>query len=123
VRYTPLGQFNTFAEAEAFMKEQQQNSERLIKEKRPLFEKGMTEFYPTFLRDFEYRSFFIAMKTKIREASANRSCIVRKEGRVIHIMSGKINTIFEAEDHVLDIFSESSRFTNSERARIEGTAQ
>jgi hypothetical protein len=38
--------------------------------------------------------------------NADRSCFVVKNDRVVDIFSGKINSIFEAEDDVLSIVDE-----------------
>tara|TARA_B100000482_G_scaffold181294_1_gene154405 strand:- start:70 stop:513 length:444 start_codon:yes stop_codon:yes gene_type:complete len=72
----------------------------------PHFEAGMAAFYPAFVHQFEYDGWFVSMKTKPLDAgaanhTASRECIAERDGRCINVLSGKINTLFEAERVVL----------------------
>lgn len=97
MRYTPLKQFSSYPEAYDFLKTEEVRP-GLVEERRPLFEAGFARFYPQFTEHFQYHSYFVSMKTKVRDASANRQAVIKTFGHQIHVMSGKINTLFEAED-------------------------
>lgn len=103
VKHTPLMSSKSFTEAEAFMKEV---TEETVRQKIPLFEEGISKFYPSFKTEFEFIDWFVSMKTKPLDRSAanhtaSRECIAERVGNTIRILSGKINTLFEAERAVL----------------------
>jgi hypothetical protein len=64
----------SFLPKKAFMagEEARGNDGALIDERRPAFEAGISKFYPAFRKHFKYHDFFVSMKTKVRDASANR---------------------------------------------------
>jgi hypothetical protein len=101
VQHTPLAKFDNIFEANAAMKAAQLNSDSFLAQKKLLFEQGIMTYFPQFGERFKYRSYFISMKTKLRDESADRECIIRVAGKVINVMSGKVNTLYFAEREVL----------------------
>ena len=103
VKYTPLLKTSSSTEARAFM--EAVTEEQVLKLK-PQFEAAMATFYPAFIHQFEYDSWFVSMKTKPLDAgavnhTASRECIAERDGKCINVLSGKINTLFEAERIVI----------------------
>ena len=103
VTHTPLMRSETFSEAEHFLKHV---SAEDVDARRPLFEEGISYFYPAFGMEFDFDSWFVSMKTKPLDSgasnqTASRECIAERDGKVIRVLSGKINTLFEAERLVL----------------------
>lgn len=97
VEHTPTRKFSTAKEATDFMKT---INKKYIQSQIPKFEEGIKTYFPAFDDMFTYDSYFTSIKTKLLSGSDNRECIVKKEGNIIHIFSGKINNIFIAEDRV-----------------------
>lgn len=105
VEHTPLFSSKMFGEAQKFM---QSVDEKQVRARVPLFEKGIKMFYPSFDHEFELDDWFISMKTKPLDSgaanhAASRECLAERSGQIINILSGKINTLFEAERKVLEI--------------------
>lgn len=100
VPYTPLGRFATAAEAVAV-----RNSvdTEIVFGKRAQMEAQIMEYIPNFLDMFEFADIQRSIKTKPQGASDDRSCSVSKDGRIISVMSGKIDTIFTASERVLGL--------------------
>ena len=103
VKYTPVFQSSNFAEALKLMEGFTGEDAR---ERVPFFEEGFSKFYPSFATEFQYDSWFVSMKTKPLDAgaanhTASRECIAERNGKSIRVLSGKINTLFEAERMVL----------------------
>ena len=103
VRHTPLMKSQNFQDAEQFM---ENVSEKDVDARRPLFEQGISHFYPAFNLEFKFDSWFVSIKTKPLDSgaanhTASRECIAERSGKVIRILSGKINTLFEAERTVM----------------------
>ena len=92
-----------FQDAEQFM---EHVSEKDVDARRPLFEQAISHFYPAFSIEFEFDSWFVSMKTKPIDSgaanhTASRECVAERDGKVIRVLSGKINTLFEAERLVI----------------------
>ncbi|KAF8056728.1 clpB2 [Scenedesmus sp. PABB004] len=99
VTHTHMARFKTFAEARAFAAAfTDADAERA----RPQFEAGITHYLPSFPQDYEYHSYFVSFKTKTAGGADARETVCETSGRVISVMSGKVNTIFLAEDYVLN---------------------
>ena len=93
VTHTPLGKFNKASEAREFLKN---ISNDLINDKITLMEQEISKYYPDFKHNFTYVEPQLAIKTKSSGINDDRSCYVEHSGRVITIISGKIDTIFYA---------------------------
>ncbi|KAL9649347.1 hypothetical protein ABK040_016175 [Willaertia magna] len=103
VEHTPLGQYNTFKEAEKRRLDVENDFEGQVLPRIPLFESGILHHYPSFKEHFQYFGFFTSMKTKTYGVSDARECTVETEGRLISVMSGKVNSLHVAEDVVKGI--------------------
>lgn len=100
VTHTHLGKFETFEEVEKFF---EKLTEDEILSRRPAFEKDISHFLPSFCNDYDYHGYFLSCKTKLESSSDSRETICLKNDRTIHVLSGKVNTIFDAERQVFDI--------------------
>lgn len=61
------------------------------------------EYYESFLKNWKFQGFQISVKTKPVGESANRACTITNNGRLVQVMSGKIDTIFYASDKIIEI--------------------
>jgi hypothetical protein len=103
VKHTPMMKSKDIVAAQAFMA---QVSSAEVRSRIPSFVEGISTFFPSFNDEFVFDSWFVSMKTKPVDAgaanhTASRQCIAERDGRCISILSGKINTLFEAERVVL----------------------
>ena len=71
--------------------------------KRLLMEKQIMRYYPSFLDDYEYIDPQLCVKTKPFGHDDDRSCYVKKSGRLIKCLSGKIDNIFYAAAEVMSL--------------------
>ena len=71
------------------------------------------KYYPRLGRDFELAGTWFALKTKVKDENASRPLIVLQDesvdshGRFIQVFSSKLTSIFEAEEGVLNLLSNS----------------
>jgi len=78
-------------------------SEEEIEYARQNMESKVKGYYPKFLEDFEYVSYFLSKKTKMLSASDSRDITIEEvEPGVLTVNCGKIYGIFEFEDYVLE---------------------
>ena len=105
VPHTPLGRFAVAAEARQV---RDSISADMIEAKRQLMEEQISRYLPTFRENFRMVGPQLAIKTKPVGNFDDRSCSVFRRGRVFHVMSGKIDTIFFAMERILS-FIESSQ--------------
>ena len=106
-KYTPLGEFKSYGEAKLFM----ESVERItIEERREKMEETFKHYYMNFDKNFEYVGEFLSIKTKLRSDTAFRGVLVWKDSsmQMMHVFSGKVSTIFQAGDAVLQYLSQSS---------------
>lgn len=99
VPHTPIGRFSSHTEAQqrqvAFSKEEVLN-------KKELMEAQISQYYPGFRDIARFMGPQFSMKTKPVGLVDDRSCYVFHSGRVITVMSGKIDTIFYAQERSLN---------------------
>ena len=105
VEHTPLFSSTSFEDAQNFLNGV---NEEQVRTRVPLFENGIKMFYPSFDNEFKLNDWFVSVKTKPLDSgaanhAASRECLAEQDGRTINILSGKINTLFEAERKVLQI--------------------
>ena len=99
VSETSLGKYGSAADAWARIRTlDPAEVERL----RRLMETGMAWYYPAFCEEFTYLRPIMAVKTKPVVRSDDRACYVRREGNLFSVLSGKIDTIFEASSIILE---------------------
>lgn len=103
VPHTPLGKFSTSNEAQAC---RNAVNDTIIGQKRMVIEEQVLRYLPAFREHFEFIGPQLSIKTKYKVgAFDDRSCAVMHDGRLISIMSGKIDCIFYAADRVNEIIS------------------
>jgi hypothetical protein len=105
VPHTPLGQFNDAQEARRV---RDSTSAETVAAKVKAMEEQVSRYLPTFKESFRFVGPQLALKTKPVGKFDDRSCSVFRRGRVFHVMSGKIDTIFFAMERILS-FIESSQ--------------
>lgn len=71
--------------------------------KRLLMEQQIMKYYPSFLDDYEYVDPQLCVKTKPHGHDDDRSCYVKKHGRLIKCLSGKVDNIFYAASEVMSM--------------------
>jgi len=98
VPHTPIEQHSTSREA---LHTISNLSGHDINLKRLLMEKQIMKYYPTFLDDYEYVDPQLCVKTKPFGHDDDRSCYVKKYGRMIKCLSGKVDNIFYAAAEVM----------------------
>jgi hypothetical protein len=69
--------------------------------------RGRTEsliehYYPSFKDEYKYIRFIQSNKTKLKNQNDSRDVRIYQKGNVISVMSGKIDTIFDAEAIILN---------------------
>lgn len=78
---------------------------KLQNQKDILFEKNIFEkasyYYPDFNKRFSKIGNVTVIRTTLLNADANRSIQYERDGKVIKILSGKISSVFEAEEMIM----------------------
>ena len=105
VPHTPLARVTSATEAQ---KIRDSVSSETVQAKIAAMEEQVSRYLPTFKESFRFVGPQLAIKTKPVGNFDDRSCSVFRRGRVFHVMSGKIDTIFFAMERIL-AFIESSR--------------
>lgn len=99
VKHTPLGKYDTSAEAKQRLRD---FSDAELQSKIEIMQKHVEQFVPDFSQNFEYVAPQLNIKTKLLGEHDDRSCYVKTEDRMISVFSGKIDTIFFAAQKVCD---------------------
>jgi hypothetical protein len=102
VTHTPLGQYSTAEEATQCLASLTHEE---VADCRFRMEEEILAYLPDFNARFEYLGPQLSMKTKPLGRQDNRSCSVEVNGRLIQVMSGKIDTIFFATERILSAIS------------------
>jgi hypothetical protein len=121
--YTHVTFTNDYGEAKGLLRALGERRGYVEKNVRPKIEESITSFMPDFAEKFEYADYFVSMKTKILTTTEFRGSYVWKEPakRLLHVFSGKIDTIFEAGDQVRKLLRNSS--LSLEEVTSEGGTQ
>lgn len=98
VAFTALGKFKTFEEAQAFNDALDQAD--ILRVRQSMTREALKEF-PAFFDYFEYMGPQFSVKTKYENKCASRDTSVTQRGHIFNVFSGKIDTIFIAEDLIL----------------------
>lgn len=106
VPYTPIKQHNTSAEA---LHAIASISGHDINLKRLLMEKQLMSYFPCFLDEYEYTEPQLCVKTKPLGQDDDRSCYVKKHGRLIKCLSGKVDNIFYAASEVMALIEDANQ--------------
>ncbi len=105
VPHTPLGRFTVAGDARRV---RDATSADTVMAKVGAMEAQVSRYLPTFKENFRFVGPQLAIKTKPVGNFDDRSCSVFRRGRIFHVMSGKIDTIFFAMERILS-FIESSQ--------------
>ena len=105
VPHTPLARVTDASEAQRI---RDSVSAETVSAKVAAMEEQVSRYLPTFKESFRFVGPQLAIKTKPVGNFDDRSCSVFRRGRIFHVMSGKIDTIFFAMERIL-AFVESSR--------------
>jgi len=100
VPFTPLGRYATGAEARMALR---QVTPDIVAAKVKAMEAQIAGYVPEFRDHFRFVGPQFAIKTKPFGSYDDRSCQVFKRGRVMSVLSGKIDTIFFAMERILTI--------------------
>jgi hypothetical protein len=106
VSFTPIGQHSTSVEAKATISSLSGHDINL---KRLLMEKQIMRYYPSFLDEYDYVDPQLCVKTKPFGQDDDRSCYVKKYGRMIKCLSGKIDNIFYAAAEVMAVIEDEKK--------------
>jgi hypothetical protein len=106
VPHTPINQHATSAEA---LHAIANISNHDIHLKRLLMEKQIMKYYPSFLENYEYSDPQLCVKTKPFGQDDDRSCYVKKYGRLIKCLSGKVDNIFYAAAEVMALIEDENQ--------------
>jgi hypothetical protein len=99
VKHTPLFQSHKYVEVEDFV----ESLDKTILISNFLKMIGEVEYYyPCFKDKFDYIGDQISVKTKIIGSNDPRDCRVWREDNVIRVFSGKIDTLYIAEDYIMN---------------------
>lgn len=93
VLHTPLGQYSKYEDC---ITSKDKISEDLLSQKREKMEQQLQKYFQDFLEKFKFLDYQVSIKTKISGADDDRSCYITSDGRIIRVMSGKIDNIFWA---------------------------
>ena len=100
VLHTPLGVYGDPVSARNRLSD---FSEQEALERAASMVRQIEKYMPSFSSQFSYIGPQLAIKTKPVGATDDRSCYIERNGRVISVLSGKIDNIFYAMENVLEI--------------------
>jgi len=103
VEHTPLKKFKKIDSLKIFEKK---IDEQFILDKRDLFENKVKFYFPEFSEHFEYESYFLSVKSKLKSSSDERYPQVLKEGNIVNCFTGKIQGIFIIEEMIKKIIKQ-----------------
>lgn len=102
-----VGEFKTVHKAEEEAARIKENSDYL-QLNREMVENEITKIFPNFKNIFEYIEPVFSMKTKLRSRNDSRFVRVVKRANVFIVLSGKIDTIFDADTMIQNYMLEDS---------------
>lgn len=105
VECTPLKKFDTMTELKKYEKTV---DNRLIHDKKRLFEKKVLHYYENFLNDFKYYGYLLSVKSKFDDKSDGRYPVITQKENLINCFTGKIQGIYIIEDYINDIINKNS---------------
>ncbi len=100
VEWTRLGRFETVSAAQEQIRRAKSAD---VRRERANSEDVLCEFFPSFKEGFEFQDTLFSVKTILNDASDARVCMVQQEGRALHVISGKIDSVFYASRAVQDL--------------------
>ena len=100
VKYSRFKKFKNINSAKNFYK---RISKKEILKRRKKSENVVINFYPEFKRKFKFISYYKSLTTLFNSKKDSRPTLINKNKRLITVLVGKIDTIFEAEKKILNI--------------------
>lgn len=98
VEYTPVKRFEKIKKLEKY-REDIDGSHFFFKNRDKIVNK-VERYFADFNKHFEYYSYFLSVKSKIKSGSDNRAPIITTDKNIIHCFTGKIQGIYLIEDFV-----------------------
>ena len=99
-KYSKFKKFKNINKAKLFYKKI--INKEVIKRKK-LSEDIIANFYPNYKKIFKYVGYYKSITTLFNSKKDSRPTLVKKEKKLITVLGGKIDTIFEAERKILEI--------------------
>ena len=100
VKYSRFKKFKNLKPATIFSKN---ISKKEIVKRKEMSEKIILNFFPSFNKDFSFKTYYKSMTTLFNSKKDSRPTLINKEKKIITVLGGKIDTIFEAEKKILKI--------------------
>lgn len=101
VEYTPIKKFTNIETLNDF--EKNKINDEFIHDIQNKVEDKILKFYPDFLSNFKYHSYFLSTKSKINDLSDERYPIITKKNNLVNCFTGKIQGIYIIEDYIKNI--------------------
>ena len=98
VKHTRLKSFKKFKNCENFLIDYKKNIN--LKKVRKNHENQIMHFYPNFLKNFQFKKELLTYRTIINNANAERSSKIFQNGKIINLLSGKIDHIIECSNEI-----------------------
>ena len=98
-----FSRFKKFKKLKSAIKFTKKITKKEILNRKNKTEKLVKEFYPEFKEKFKYINYYQSMTTVFNSKKDSRPTLVNKRNRLISVLGGKIDTIFEAEKKILEI--------------------
>ncbi len=98
VKFTRLKSFKKFENCENYLKNKIKKIN--LKKIQRQHENQISYFYPNFNKNFKFLKPILTYRTIINNANAERSSKISQNGRIINLLSGKIDHIFESSKEI-----------------------
>jgi uncharacterized protein (UPF0262 family) len=100
VSYTPLIRSNNLDDINKY-----EITEEIVQDIKDKMETEVFKIYPEFKIHFNYYSYFLSYKCKLKSQNDNRECIIEENNNIINVNCGKIVGIFEFESYLKKKFN------------------
>lgn len=98
VEHTPIKKFKSMKDLNKYKKK---FNETVVNDRKKLFEEKVLGYYPKFLDDFKYKSYFLSVKSKIENDSCDRYPVIIENDNIISCFTGKIQGIYIINEYVI----------------------
>ena len=102
VKLTPLKKFLSICEIDEYKK---LIDNEFILNKVNKFENRVKTFIPDFNEYFKFDSYFLSIKSKVKDESDSRYPIIKQTNNIISCFTGKIQGIYIIEDYILNLIN------------------
>lgn len=97
VEYTSLNKFTDTHQMQEYVKNLPQ---QVIQDRQTKSEEKVLKYFPEFEKYLEYSSYFLSVKVKSEDTTANRYPSITQQGNLINCSTGKIQGIYVIEDYI-----------------------